>query len=89
MNQQIIHELYQQAMVTVPENPGNKEFTWFDPEKFAKLIAQHILDMLKVEREHYANPGMYNTEEYYIKTDAKVDVLDDAISMIRRDFGVV
>jgi hypothetical protein len=37
MNQRI-QELYKQAMVTVPENLGNQSFTWFDPEKFAKLI---------------------------------------------------
>ena len=45
MNQQRIQELYKMAMVTVPETPGNAEFTWFDPERFAELIVRECAEL--------------------------------------------
>lgn len=57
-------------------------------KKFVELIVQSILNSLETEREYYANPGTYQSLEYYVKMSAKEDALSDAISMIRIDFGV-
>ena len=57
-------------------------------KKFAELIVQSILNSLETEREYYANPGTYQSLEYYDKMSAKEDALSDAISLIRNDFGV-
>ena len=57
-------------------------------KKFAELIVQSILNSLETEREYYANPGTYQSLEYYVKMSAKREALNDAISLIRTDFGV-
>ena len=57
-------------------------------EKFSLLIVHSILKRLEDEREYYANPVPYEPEDYYIKMAGKKDAIDDAIAMIRSDFGV-
>ena len=57
-------------------------------KKFAELIVHSILKRLEDEREYYANPVPYEPEDYYIKMAGKKDAIDDAIAMIRSDFGV-
>ena len=57
-------------------------------QKFAELIVQGILKRLEDEREYYANPVPYEPDDYYIKMAGKKDAIDDAIAMIRSEFGV-
>ena len=85
MNERII-ELAIKAREYAESKPDIYQVAY--DKKFAELIVQSILNSLETEREYYANPGTYQPLEYYVKMSAKREALNDAISLIRTDFGV-
>lgn len=92
MNERIRELLYEAGGEYGGELPTTGETLIYteevDYEKFAHLIVQSILNSLETEREYYANPGTYQALEYYTKMSAKREAINDAISLIRNDFGV-
>jgi len=57
-------------------------------EKFAKLFVKDFLSVLEYERGYYANPQGYQEEEYYIRCEGKVSVLDDVIDTVKSRYEV-
>ena len=57
-------------------------------QKFAELIIGECITMLEKKREYYSNPGSYEYDNYYVRMAAKEDAFDDAVSMIKSNFGV-
>jgi hypothetical protein len=64
----------------------------FDREKFAELLVEECLSILKESQEHYANPikcePAEDYVEYYIAMSAKEYAIADAISDIKYRFEV-
>ncbi len=64
----------------------------FDREKFAELLVEECLSILKESQEHYANPIKFEPAEdyveYYIAMSAKEYAIADAISDIKYRFEV-
>lgn len=93
---ELINNLVDKTAVMIPgvytvEYESGKKGVEFNEEalnKFVELIVQHIVNRLEDERAYYANPAPYEPEDYYIKMAGKKDGIDDAIAMIRSDFGV-
>jgi hypothetical protein len=57
-------------------------------QEFAELIVKDVLEYLEFERSMYANPGTYQSREYYERMDAKENALSDAIGDIKSKYGV-
>jgi hypothetical protein len=57
-------------------------------EKFAKLLIKDVLSELEYERGYYANPQGYQEEEYYIRCEGKVSVLEDVIDTLKSRYEV-
>ena len=61
-------------------------------EKFAEMLIQECLSILKESQEHYANPIKFEPAEdhveYYIAMSAKEYAMADAISDIKYRFEV-
>jgi hypothetical protein len=57
-------------------------------EKFAKLFVKDFLSVLEYEREVNNNPQGYQDEEYYIRCEGKVSVLDDVIDTLKSRYEV-
>lgn len=53
--------------------------------EFASLLMAEVLDVLKKEREGWERAGRYTyePEDWYLRMDAKVDAVDDAIAAVR------
>ena len=81
MNERI-RELMKQSMV---EHQFDIRFS---PEKFAELIVESVMADLEKLRAEYANPGMYESVEYYDSMRAKESAMEDALDTIRYNFGV-
>ena len=68
------------------------DFEKFDYKKFAELLVEECLSILKESREHYANPIKCEPSEdhveYYIAMSAKEYAIADAISDIKYRFEV-
>ena len=59
-----------------------------DIETFAELIVKSVMADLEKLRAEYANPGMYESVEYYDSMRAKESAMEDALDTIRYNFGV-
>jgi hypothetical protein len=81
MNERI-QELIKQSMVEYQFDIR------FSPEKFAELIVKSVMADLEKQRAEYANPGMYESVEYYDSMRAKESALEEALDTIRYNFGV-
>lgn len=57
-------------------------------QKLAELIVRECMSLMKEEKDYYDNPGIYETEKYYIQMKAKAEAIDDASSIIKNYFGV-
>ena len=57
-------------------------------EKFAELIVKECVSLMDNEKEYYANPGSYESREYYERMQAKEDAFDDAAHIIKSHFGL-
>jgi hypothetical protein len=55
---------------------------------FAESLVQSVITDLEKLREEYANPGMYEPVEYYDRQAAKEVAMEDALDIIRYNFGV-
>jgi hypothetical protein len=81
MNERI-RELIKQSMVEYQFDIR------FSPEKFAELIVKSVMADLEKLRAEYANPGMYESVEYYDSMRAKESALEEALDTIQYNFGV-
>lgn len=45
---------------------------------------REIIEGFEYDKESYDNPGRYLDNEYYIRCEAKVDVLEDVIRILTR-----
>ena len=54
-------------------------------QAFADLLMAEVLEVLKQEREGWDRAGRYRYEDgdWYMRMDAKVDAVDDAIAAVR------
>ena len=52
-----------------------------EPKTNYKL--QKLLEYCEYQKKYYDNPGQYEDDEYYIKCQAKSDMLEDVISEIK------
>lgn len=52
---------------------------------FADLLMAEVLEVLKQEREGWERAGRYTYQDgnWYMRMDAKVDAVDDAIAAVR------
>ena len=57
-------------------------------EKFAELIVEECVALMKFEKEYYSKPVPYESREYYERCRAKEDAFDDAARLIKNHFGV-
>lgn len=89
MNERI-EELVKQATKTERHYAGisGYDVSEFDKEKFAELILKDCIALLEEHRARYADPGTYESEQYYIRMDAKEDAMEDVISDLRYRFGL-
>jgi hypothetical protein len=55
---------------------------------FAESLVKSVITDLEKLHEGYANPGTYESDEYYVRQAAKEVAMDDAMSTIRHNFGV-
>jgi hypothetical protein len=55
---------------------------------FAESLLMSVIADLEKLREEYANPGTYESDEYYVRQAAKEVAMDDAMSTIRYNFGI-
>jgi hypothetical protein len=76
MNDRILL-LVEQAMVTTPVAEGPLSHTWFDREKFAKLIIQDCISQTAL-----VGIGNFNNLDIVWAVDASID-------NIQRHFGIV
>ena len=56
--------------------------------KFAELIVQECATLMAEQKKYYADPGKYETMEYYARMEAKEDAFSDAEEIIKKHFGV-
>jgi hypothetical protein len=92
MNERI-KELAEKAEEVVFYSPSTgKETKEVNLEKFAEMLIQECLSILKKSQEHYANPikcePAEDYVEYYIAMSAKEYAMADAISDIKYRFEV-
>ncbi len=45
---------------------------------------KRMIEYVEGEIKSYSDPGPYNPEEYYIKCDAKVDILEDVLYNLQK-----
>ena len=92
MNERI-KELAEKAEEVVFYSPSTgKETKEVNLEKFAEMLIQECLSILKESQEDYANPIKFEPAEdhveYYIAMSAKEYAIADAISDIKYRFEV-
>lgn len=55
---------------------------------FSTLVVLECVRILQNECDYYANPGTYQSSDYYIKMDAKCYAYEEAIGCIKSYFEV-
>jgi hypothetical protein len=80
MNQRI-RAMAEQAGLTYVLQPCNPHIE-SDLAKFARLIVADCAAELEFQRESYANPGTYESHDYYERMEAKESAMAEAIDII-------
>ena len=85
-----IKELDIQAQYYANEQNDKHGVSWIRTykEKFAELIVQECATLMAEQKKYYADPGKYETMEYYARMEAKEDAFSDAEVIIKQHFGV-
>jgi hypothetical protein len=90
MNERIFELLNRASDATSISSSGPNQVSF--AEKFAEMLIQECLSILKESQEHYANPikcePAEDYVEYYIAMSAKEYAIADAISDIKYRFEV-
>lgn len=82
MNNTKIDELIKQAMITYPPVTGKIHYMEFDKYKFAQLLIEQCIEIVKPSQYHYAYP------DNMIGGDAGIELLEDRVNKIKQHFGV-
>ena len=56
--------------------------------QFAELIVKECATLMAEQKKYYADPGKYETMEYYARMEAKEDAFSDAEEIIKEHFRV-
>jgi hypothetical protein len=57
-------------------------------QEFAELIIKECVRLMEDEQKMCADPGSYQSREYYERMEAKESAYEDAAARIRYHFGV-
>lgn len=57
-------------------------------ENFAELILKECISLMDRQKAYYADPGTYESSEYYDRCEAKESAFDEAADSIKYNFDI-